>query len=432
MVKRVVWIIFGAVLTFSLSAYAGRVYTLSQAVKEALSNSYMIKAAIESQKAAMEGYRSAKANMLPKVSFQYNYTRLKDTPYMHMLGMKIKMGDKNNIKWNVTVAEPIFTGFALTIQKQLAKLGIDISGVQRKQAVLDIALNVKMAYFNILLAKKHLQVAKEAVKALRAHVRDAEKFYKAGLIPYNDLLKSKVALAAAVQKEKAALNNLKLAVSSFNIALGKPIDAKSDVVDVEIFKPVHYSLRRLIQMALERRPEIAALRLQLKGAYLGARLAKSAYYPQVSVFATYQQTGRDILATDNGANSNHSAMIGLNVKWSIFEFGKRYHDVEQQYHRAFALKEKIKAIEDNIRLDVERAFLDLKTAIVNIHTAKEALKQAKENYRITNIRYKQQMTTSTEVLDARSYLTQAETNYYSTLYGYYIALARLKRAIGEK
>ncbi|MCD4778353.1 MAG: hypothetical protein K8R12_05220 [Desulfobacterales bacterium] len=41
------------------------------------------------------------------------------------------------------------------------------------------------------------------------------------------------------------------------------------------------------------------------------------------------------------------------------------------------------------------------------------------------------MTTSTEVLDARTFLTRAETNYYSALYGYMISLAELERAVGR-
>ena len=67
----------------------------------------------------------------------------------------------------------------------------------------------------------------------------------------------------------------------------------------------------------------------------------------------------------------------------------------------------------------------------NIRTAEESLGQAKENYRITNLQYQQQITTSTEVLDARTFLSQAETNYYGALYGYMISEAELERAVGR-
>ena len=96
-----------------------------------------------------------------------------------------------------------------------------------------------------------------------------------------------------------------------------------------------------------------------------------------------------------------------------------------------ALEEKIDGIRDSIRLEVKNAYEKLMVAGQNIKTAETALAQAKENFRITNLQYQQQVTTSTEVLDARTFLTQAEMNYYSALYGYMIAKATLDRAVGS-
>jgi outer membrane protein TolC len=100
-------------------------------------------------------------------------------------------------------------------------------------------------------------------------------------------------------------------------------------------------------------------------------------------------------------------------------------------HDKKALIQKLKGAEDAIRLEVKNAFLNLEVSKKNIGTAEESLDQAKENYRITNLRYQQQMTTSTEVLDARTFLSQAETNYYGALYGYMISEAELDRAVGK-
>jgi len=68
----------------------------------------------------------------------------------------------------------------------------------------------------------------------------------------------------------------------------------------------------------------------------------------------------------------------------------------------------------------------------NIATAGQALVQARENWRISNLQYRQQIATSSEVLDARTFLTQADTNYYNALYGYMIFLSKLERSVGRK
>ncbi|MDY7037322.1 MAG: TolC family protein, partial [Thermodesulfobacteriota bacterium] len=64
-------------------------------------------------------------------------------------------------------------------------------------------------------------------------------------------------------------------------------------------------------------------------------------------------------------------------------------------------------------------------------TTIKAVEQAEENLRVSQERYKAQVTTSTEVLDAQTLLTQARTNYYNALYDHNLAKAKLLRAKGE-
>ncbi|WP_025209418.1 TolC family protein [Hippea sp. KM1] len=413
-------------------SYSKEIYTLNRAVNEAISNNYIIKEAIERQKAAESHYKSSESSLFPTVDFSYNFTHLKDYPYSISGGAKVRAGDDDNAKWSITITQPIFEGFALITQKQIARLGLDISKIEKEMAVLDVAENTKIAYFKILLAKKYLKVADEEVKTLKSHLRDAEKLFKNGVIAYNDLLKSRVALANAIQNRTRASNNLKLAISSFNLALRKDINADTDVVDILEFKNRRFNLNSLIEKALKNRPILKELSLKLKQARLGIKLKKSSYYPHIEAFAKYEQKGQDMLATDNDYSNQHNAMVGVQIEWNIFSFGKDYYATQEQQHNVFELTERFNQMRDQVKLQVKSALLELNTAEENIKTAKEALKQARENFRITNLQYQQQITTSTEVLDARSYLTQAEVNYYNALYGYHIALAKLKRTIGEK
>jgi len=419
------------ILIFAQLSYAKRVYTLKEAIDQALSKNYLIKAVEENIKASIAHEHSTTSAMLPKIEFEYNYTRLHDYPYATALGFTFKMGDKNSVKWNITITQPIFTGFALSSMREIAKLGIELSKVYKKEAILDLAENVKIAYFNILLAKKYLKTAKEAVEQLRAHVRDAENLYKEGMIPLNDLLKSKVALANAIEQEIKAKNNLKVALSALNIALNNNINEGIDVKDVDSFKRFTLPLKRLYTIALSNNPLLKQLSLQLKQQGYAVKLAESNYYPQIGVFAQYQRSGYNMLAQDNALSNDHNSMFGVQIKWDLFDSFKTKFDVEEQEHKKLSLFEKYLQTKKEIKFNVKKAYLELKTAEENIKTAIVGLKQARENFRITNIRYKQNMTTSTEVLDARTYLTQAELNYYHALYGYYIALAKLKRAMGE-
>ena len=85
---------------------------------------------------------------------------------------------------------------------------------------------------------------------------------------------------------------------------------------------------------------------------------------------------------------------------------------------------------DKIELEVKEAFLRTKESEKNITTVEKAIEQAKENLRITNERYKEQVSTTTDVLVAQTLLTETMTNYYNALYDFKIAKSVLYRAIG--
>ncbi len=62
---------------------------------------------------------------------------------------------------------------------------------------------------------------------------------------------------------------------------------------------------------------------------------------------------------------------------------------------------------------------------------KKAIEQARENFRISEERYKEQMDTSTDVLDAQTLLSRTMTNYYNALYDFKISKAYLYWAMGR-
>jgi outer membrane protein TolC len=406
-------------------------WTLQGAISEALKNNTLIQEAMEREKAALWEEKSARADLLPKLSLSYEYYHLKEDPYAVFNKMQFTMGSVNNYSWNVTLSQPVFTGFALETKRKIAELGITSKTFDRERAVLDVTKMIKVAYFRVLLAEKYVRVAREQEAQLKAHLEDARHFYDQGLIPQNDLLKSEVAYARAQQERVSAESALAVARSSFNTIIRHPIDEKAEFEDVATLPSESYELSALINEALVNRPEIKMLDIALQQAQLGEKLAKSGYYPKVHLFGQYMQQGENWRATENDYKNSYNASVGVQINWPLFESGKTRADSAKALHERLAIAERIKGVKDSVMLEVKDAFEKLNVAKTNITTAETAVAQAKENYRITNLQYQQQITTSTEVLDAQTYLTQAHVNYYNALYGYYTAQAELERAIGK-
>ncbi len=441
----VIIVIFGSVHCFALEekddvsknslTNSSFKYSLTQVIDMATSNNALIKASIESLKASQEAETSSFTDFLPKFSAEYGYRGLKDAPVIKGFGGpgdEIVADHKELYNWNITVLQPLFTGFALTNKHKKAELDIKLEEIEKEKVIIDIIEEAKIAYFKVLLAQSFMSVANETVKNLTSHKNNAKKFYNQGIMPYNDLLRAEVALANAIQKREKIAASVKIATSALNIVIDKEFDSNTDVYDIDKIPSVSMDFDMLIKQAMTNRPELKEIDVLIKQLGCGIKMAKSQYYPQVGLMLQYREQG-DSPTTDNNEHANRfNAILSVNAKWTFFEWGKTKASVSKIKHEKQKIIEQLRDIKNKIKLDTRNAYLNLNVAKKNIKTAKGSLSQAKENWRITNVQYKQQVATSTEVLDARTFLTRAETNYYRALYGYMIFFAKLNNAIGSR
>ncbi|MDL1955557.1 MAG: TolC family protein [Candidatus Desulfofervidus auxilii] len=421
-------------ILFSINVQA-ETLNLKKSIELALKNNLLIQEKLAQIKAATESVKVAKSEFFPKLQTSYSYTRLGEEPYMIAKNVpgqpKFVMGPQDNYTWDIGFIQPIFTGFYLSSQYRLSKLGVDISKLEKIEAEQEVIRQVKVSYFKVLLAEKYKKVAEIAVKNLSAHLKDAKALYDIGIIPLNDLLKSKVALANAKQDLVRADNNLQTAISAFNILLRFDINHPTKIEDILTYKPLNLTLNEAMKIAIKERPEIKQIAKRLEQMDVQIKMAKSAYYPQIAMVGRYERIGDDPGIDGTGYRNPDQFYLTLEAKWTFWEWGKTRAKVKSLIWRKKALEKILEQLKDQIKFQVKRAYLNLKEAEKNIETARISVEQAKENYRLTDLQYKNQITTSTEVLDAQTLLTQAQNNYYSALYRYNTAIADLERAMGK-
>jgi len=430
--RRVLY--FLALLFFCVNAYAEqvKVYTLEESIEEALANNWKLRAKEEKINQSRYIKNQARAEFLPKLSTSYGYRRDGWNPVLKSPQFgEFQIGSLNNFQWKGTVTQPLFTGFALLSNYRLAELGIDQSEAQVELERLDLVFRVKTAYFDILTADMAVETALKAAKALESHAEVARNFYKVGMIPINDLLESEVNANNAKHDLISARNNARLARCAFNTILSRPVNAPVDVAEIEDYEPVGGSFQDYLEKALKDRPEMKLIRINLLQADQQIRLAGSDYYPEVTLSWDYIKQGdtASVSGSDYHEASQWQAMAGLT--WTFWEWGKTHYSVKEQESVKNELLQTQMELETNIQLEIKDAFLGLETSEANIPITRKAVEQGEENLRVSQERYKAQVTTSTEVLDAQRYLTRSRVNHFTALYQYHEAKARLMRAIGS-
>ncbi|MGD9973579.1 MAG: TolC family protein [Desulfatirhabdiaceae bacterium] len=406
--------------------------TVSEAVSMAIQNNTAIRESAQKYLAANEDRLQARADFFPKAVAGYGYTSLEDQPYQKFGVNQVMVGGREQHHWDISLIQTVFRGFALVSRYDMARISQEIADMEHRQTIQDISAEVKKACYQALLSKKIEQVANETVLALSAHEAEADRFYRHGLIPYNDLLKARVARAAAIQEQEKVRASAKQIHSRLNILIGNPMDTGITIADTDEIVIPPTNLPALVERALRSRPVLAALRLGLEMQEQSIRMAESAYYPELNLIGRYEQNGQDILAQTNDYGNDFNMSVSLQARWTFFEWGKTRAATARQRYEQNAFQERLKSAEDRIRLETQQAFLDMGVSMANLNTSREAVDQARENYRITRLLYEQQIVNSTEVLDAQTARTQAETNYFQAVYGGLTAMTNLEWAIGQK
>jgi len=412
-------------------AQGKKVYTLEEAVKEALANNWKLKAKEEKIDQAKYYKNQARAEFLPKLSTSYGYTRYGSLRTTDIQGRKYSVGSLNNYEWRGTVRQPIFMGFALISAYRLAELGIDQADLEVQLEQLDLALSAKTAYFDILTADMAVETTQKAYEALESHAEVARNFYKVGMIPVNDLLQSEVEAGNAKHNLMKAQNDARLARANFNKILSRPVSAEVDVVQIKVLEPRVGDFQAYLEKALKNRPEIKLIDNNLLQTDQRITYTESKIYPEVAFRWDYIKEG-DSPSVNGGSGlepSNWEASVGMT--WTFWEWGKTYYAVKQQESIKNELLKTKMELEENIQLQIKDAVLNIQTAEANIPITRKAVEQGEENLRVSQERYKAQVSTSTEVLDAQRYLTDARVFHFNALFQYHLAKARLQRAMGE-
>ncbi len=438
---RWVGILLFFALTSSATAAAAQegmnYFTLEKAISQALEASYKIKARNERIEQATNVMKQARADFLPKLGTAYSYNRLSEpavrgSTIFGNTVVPLVVGTEDNFQWTWFLRQPLFTGFALLSSYRLAELGIDQSQLEMDLEMLDLVLRVKEAYFNILGADKAVEVAETTVESLTQTVKVARSFFEVGMIPVNDVLRAEVELANAEQSLVRAKNASETTRASFNTVLVRQVNAPVEVEDALVYRPeirvLRYSSRR---RALENRPEIKILDVNILQADQQIRLAKSKYYPEISL--TYQYISQGDTAAVKGSpfvDANHWEVLAV-ANWTFWEWGKTYYAGKEKESLKRQLAETKADVEDGIRLQVKQAMVDLDSSAKNIPTTQKGIEAGEENLRVNAERYKAQVSTITDLLDAQTLLARARLDYYRALYDHNLAKARLERALGN-
>jgi outer membrane protein TolC len=185
------------------------------------------------------------------------------------------------------------------------------------------------------------------------------------------------------------------------------------------------TLEQAWAIAAGQRPEIKIVEETMKSLDLDETARRSELYPRFIVRGGYDFTENRYQVHEG----NWSVILGMGI--NLYSGGSTAAELLKIDAQRSRLREQREKVIEDIRLEVTRYLLDAATARERLLVTKDAVRQAEENLRINRSRYEEDVGTATEVLDAVTLMTVAETNYYRAVYDAKKAEAAVLYALGK-
>lgn len=328
---------------------------------------------------------------------------------------------------SATLSQPLYTGGRLLNNYKFARLGVDYSALQFEVDRQDLILEVYEAFLQMLQSEKLLEVAEQSIRALESLRNQTIEFYKAGVVAKVDVLSTEGQLAQARIQKTQALSNIETYRAQLNFLMRYPQEVKTRIVYDLKYIPNDYQIPEIYRIAAANRLEIRQASISVDQAMALVQSAKADLLPTVGVQIQGSRLNDDWNTFDREAVNSWS-LQGV-LTWSFDMFRRRDTVNEKRTSQARAFVDRQLLVEQ-IMEEVKTAYVAMKRSESDIQDSRKAVEFRRENFRINQERYKEQVATYTEVLDAQRQLALSEGDYYISLIGYWINKAVLERRMG--
>ncbi len=396
--------------------------TLEEAVRAGLQNNHRIKqyrALTEAQRRRVESLKSA---FWPEITLGYTFSRQDNVSPVFQ--------NRENSLISGEITYNLFKGLSDLKALEESEAVLDSTIYELRAMKADIRLQIKQAYVELLRERRGLKIAEDAVRLLERQAKDARAFYREGLIAKNDLLKVEVELASAVQERALSRARVRIAKRRLERLIGITVDLR-EVMEITAEDTMNYNdEEKLRREMLQRRSELKFIKALKRARELRVQGIWGGYLPSITLSLTHERYGDSFVPDGRADLFDTQSRAMMIARWNIFDGFSRKYQIEAERSEMLALEERLRDTKEELLLQLTTVLENYRTSIDRLKVARKAVEQAGENYRITENRFRQRMATTTDLLDARFFLTRAENDLKNAEYDYYLSLAELERVVG--
>ena len=429
------------ILTLSLAAVVAGAsaqmrLTLPEALDLALSENPTIKIAEMEVQRFDYVKRQTWGNLLPQLSATGNYTR--SIVKSEMRG-GISFGADNTFALQGDLSLPLFAPAVYrTLKMNDTQMAAAVESARASR--LTLTADVKVAFYNILLAEQSLVVLRESAATVQRTVDDTQIQYNNGLASEYDLLTAQVQLSNLKPTILQTENSIKLAKLMLKMYLSIPENVEIEVVGkLDGMRDEVLAGTDGLTIDVSGNSDLRSLELQEEILHRSLKAANAGRLPTLAAFGTATYTGNDMepfLGMGEGDNAKyfwtHPISVGVQLSVPIFSGLTKMNKSRELKNQLSQISLQRSYAREQIDVQVRSALNDLLTARETMYAQELTVEQARKAYKISDTRYRAGAGTILELNSAQLSQTQAQLNFSQAIFDYLSAKAEYDRIVGRE
>lgn len=311
----------------------------------------------------------------------------------------------DNLDMNARSSVTLFNGFENVASLREAGAQAEASELDYQQTQRDVVFEVMNRFITIVENREILRVREEELETRRQQLRQIEEFVDAGSRPVSDLYQEQANVAEAEQQVLQAERDLEISRTQLlnTLQLDPQQEYRFDVPELgeDTMRTQSYDLSRLMNEAFSERLDLRVAEVEQRAAEQGVRVARSNYYPSLSISGSYgsrwtsqprtipdPETGETIEpGFSRQLDNNRSGSISLSINIPVFNQLQREAQVEQAQVQAQNAQYGLEDQRQQVALQVRQAYLDYQNAVQQLETANKRLQAAEQARTAAQERY---------------------------------------------
>jgi outer membrane protein len=412
---------------------------LEKSIELALEYNHDLKLAkFEKAKADEQVDEAWGSSLFPKISGFANYNRalkrgviIIDAPEFGFSG-SFPQGTENTLTVGATLEQPLFTG-AVFLAVRVARTYAEIQDKLVDASEAEVIVNVKKAYYSVLLADEVVKLAKMNLDFAKDNLSNTEAMFNAGIVPEYDYVRAKVQVQNLIPELQQAENSYVLSKNLLKLVTGLDLSTELVVNDSLVLNEIP------LTNVQEFEEELVNRNYSLKGLELTMQLRDDAvsyeftkHFPELYFTGNWQtQAQENDIRPFNRWRYNNSVYIGFNLKIPIFDGFQTTSKVEQARIDLYQAQEEYNKTVEVLKNNLKDVLLSIDETKERLNSYKATIDEAELAYNIALKRYSSGVGTQLETIDAMVSLTRARVNYYNAIYEYYMLHAQLDQLLAK-